>query len=185
MKHSKLTTLVLPCLLLSACGSGDALDAVEQAADSINTTITDLSTAVNDGIQNITPDETVQSDPGTDDTPTIPASPTTPFTTTTPQIDTRPETFEDYQYLCNAFSNPDNSWVWGFRPDFDMADQFNLVTGTWEWVDNLQILIRPQGNPEVLGTLNSNDNNSFFLENWGICTLRFGRSLTEQFTRPN
>ncbi len=178
MKYLNVVTLALPCLLISACGSSDALDAVEQAANNINTAVTDLSTAVNEGLENntVSPTGTVQSDPGAAETPANPV---------TPASQTRPETFEDYQYSCNSFSNPNNNWVWSFRPDSDIADQFNLVTGTWEWVDNLQILIRPQGNPESLGTLSPNDNSRIFLENWGACTLRFGRSLTEQFTRPN
>jgi hypothetical protein len=195
MKYAKLIAITLPGVLISACGSGDALDAVEQAATNINNAVTDLSTAVNEGLENTTladpqtnnpqqPTDNVQT-PVTPQAPTTPVEPEVSVPPTETEVTTRPEIFEDYQYSCSAYSNPDNTWVWSFRPELDMADQFNLIIGTWEWIDNLQIRIRPQGNPEVLGTLNTTDGNVIFLENWGQCNLRFGRSLADQFTRPN
>ena len=176
MKFVKLLTIACPCLIISACGSGDAIDAVEQAANNINNAVTDLNTAVTEGLENTNSGNPTQPE---DTDVNVQSNPPTP------DIQTRPEIFEDFQYSCNAYSDPANSWIWSFRPELDLADQFNLVTGAWEWVDNSQVRIRPQGNPEVLGTLSNNTGEVIFLESWGECSLRYGRSLAEQFTRPS
>jgi len=101
-----------------------------------------------------------------------------------PSLVARPEIVENYQYKCTSNENPDRTWVWTLRPELDIADQYGAITGRWDWIDNLTLLIKPTGNDQVIGSLDE-FTGIIFLENWGRCSSDSEIQIAEQFTRPD
>lgn len=179
MERNMINKLVVVAVLvgISGCGgSGIPVTVETPGLDSLVSTITDISNDITE----------VLNDDGSTTVTTVNDDGTTSTVVNPPVLVARPEIVENYQYECFATADRSRVWTWTLRPELDIADQYGAITGRWDWLDNLTLIIKPTGNDQVLASLDeSTENEILFLEDWGRCTSDSVLQIGEQFTRPD